>query len=49
MVPSDVPILLEQLRQQNERDGTSYGMPQVFDENGRKLSRIPLDLTAFDV
>ena len=49
MVPADVPILLEQLRQQNERDGTSYGMPQVFDENGRKLSRIPLALTAVDV
>ena len=49
MVPSDVPLLLERLKEQNQRDGTSYGMPQVFDEQGHRLSRIPLALTAVDV
>jgi hypothetical protein len=49
MTPADVPAVLERLREQNERDGTSYGMPQVFDERGLRLARIPLALVAVNV
>ena len=49
MVAADVPVLLEKLREQNQRDGTSYAMPQVFDRAGNRLPRIPLALTAVDL
>ena len=49
MVPSDVPKVLELLRQQNERDGTNYPMALVFDSNGRRLPNIPLALVAVDI
>lgn len=49
MVPADVPILLDKLREQNERDGTSYSLPAVFDDAGRRLARIPLALVAADL
>lgn len=48
MRPADVPAVLERLREQNERDGTSYRMPQVFDERGVRLAGIPLALVAVD-
>ena len=49
MTLADVPAVLECLRKQNERDGTSYAMPQVFDGRGLRLSRIPLALVAVNV
>ena len=49
MTPEDVPAALDLLKEQNERDGTSYPLPQVFDERGVRLKRIPLALVAVDV
>jgi hypothetical protein len=49
MRPNDVPAVLQRLREQNRRDGTSYSMPQVFDERGVRLPGIPLALVAVDV
>lgn len=46
--PSDMPRLRELLIEQNERDGTSYGLPAIFDSNGVKLASIPLALGAVD-
>jgi hypothetical protein len=46
MRPADVPAVLERLREQNERDGTSYGMDLVFDPQGRRLPNIVLALVA---
>jgi hypothetical protein len=48
MTPADVPAVLEKLREQNERDGTSYAMPLVFDQDGKRLARIELALVAVD-
>lgn len=48
MKPQDVPAVLARLREQNERDGTSYPMPRVFDANGVRLAGIPLALVAVD-
>ncbi len=48
MLPSDVPVVEERLREQNERDGTSYGLPKIFDEHGIRLPNIPLALVAVD-
>ena len=49
MTPADVPAVLARLKEQNERDGTSYGMPAVFDESGKRRASIPLALVAVDV
>lgn len=49
MRPNDIPAVLHRLREQNYRDGTSYSMPQVFDEQGARLPNIPLALVAVDV
>ena len=49
MTPADVPAVEEKLREQNERDGTSYSLPQVFDERGARLPNIPLALVAVDL
>jgi hypothetical protein len=49
LTPADIPVLEEKLREQNDRDGTSYSLPQIFDERGRRLGRIPLALAAVDV
>lgn len=46
MRPADVPKVIELLRKQNERDGTSYAVPPIFDANGQRLSSIPLALVA---
>lgn len=48
MVPADVPAVEERLREQNERDETSYSMPTVFDERGQRMPNILLALTAVD-
>lgn len=49
MRPGDVPVIREKLREQNERDGTSYGMPVVFDAQGQRVARVPLALVSADV
>ena len=49
MTPEDVPAVLERLKEQNERDGTSYPMLRVFDQDGRRERNIPLALVAVDV
>lgn len=49
MMPADVPAVLQQLEIQNARDGTSYSLPKVFDQNGNRLPNIVLALTAVDI
>lgn len=49
MTAEDVPAVLAKLKEQNERDGTSYGMAQVFDGRGVRLGNITLALVAVDV
>lgn len=46
MRPADVPKVLELAREQNERDGTSYPVPTIFDAYGRRLKNVPLALVA---
>jgi hypothetical protein len=48
MRPADLPAVIERIREQNERDGTSYTMQPVFDREGRRLSNIPLALVVVD-
>jgi hypothetical protein len=48
MTPADVPAVEEKLREQNARDSTSYSLPSVFDETGRRLPNIALALVAVD-
>lgn len=48
MRPSDVSKVEGLLREQNERDNTSYSMPRVFDSSGSRLPSIPLALVAVD-
>ena len=40
--PKDIPILLSKLAEQNHRDKTRYGMPEIFDEDGRQAENVPL-------
>ena len=49
MTSADVPAVLDLLREQNDRDGTSYGVAQVFDGRGNRMPNIPLALVAEDV
>lgn len=42
--PRDIPILMERLWEQNDRDGTCYPLPVLFDEDGRLKDNIPLAL-----
>jgi hypothetical protein len=49
MLPADLPAVLERVREQNERDGTSYPLPLVFDEKGQRLPNIALALVAVDI
>lgn len=49
MRPNDIPAVQHRLREQNYRDGTSYTMPQVFDEKGNRLPGIPLAMVAVNV
>jgi hypothetical protein len=48
MVPADVPVLLDLLKEQNERDSTDYPMTQVFDDSGRRMPNVELALVAVD-
>lgn len=49
MKVEDLPALRQRLAEQNERDGTSYALPQIFDTNGRRVPSIALALVAYDV
>lgn len=44
MHPSDVARVEHLARVQNRRDGTSYPVPQVFDESGKQIDNAPLAL-----
>ena len=46
--PRDVPAIAEQHRLQNERDGTKYPMPELFDGRGRLMPNIALALAICD-
>ncbi len=48
MQPEDVPVVLQRLKEQNERDGTKYAMQPVFDADGHRRPNIPLALVAVD-
>lgn len=45
MWPKDIPILLPLHAKQNERDGTDYALPRMFDELGHLDSNIALALS----
>jgi hypothetical protein len=45
MRPSDVPILLPLHVEQNLRDGTSYPLPRMFDEQGKLDRNIALAIS----
>lgn len=45
MIPADIPLLLPYHQEQNERDGTEYPMPRMFDEKGRLDGNIAMALT----
>jgi len=42
--PRDMPALERLLAEQNRRDGTSYPLAEIFDENGFQAENIPLAL-----
>lgn len=42
--PRDIPVLHALILEQNERDGTSYPLPQIFDDSGNRAKNIPLAL-----
>jgi hypothetical protein len=44
--PEDVPAAWELCRQQNEVDGTDYGVPRVFNDDDLLMPNIPLALKA---
>jgi hypothetical protein len=48
LTPADLDQAARLLAEQNERDGTSYGMPQIFDATGKKMPGIVLALAAAD-
>jgi len=49
MTPADVPAVQRRLEEQNKRDGTSYSVPQIFNETGQRLRNIPLALVAVSI
>jgi hypothetical protein len=48
MEPADLGAVVRHCRAQNRRDGTSYGVPLVFDEHGRFRRNIAFALVAVD-
>lgn len=48
MTVQDVPAVIGLVAEQNLRDGTSYGLPEIFLEDGRRNPRIVLALVAVD-
>lgn len=48
MMPGDVGAVMELCRRQNERDGTSYGVPGLFTADGLPHPNVPLALVTVD-
>lgn len=48
MVPQDLPQVWRHCRAQNRRDGTSYGLPPIFDGAGMLLPSVPMALSTVD-
>jgi hypothetical protein len=48
MRPQDIPEVERRHAEQNQRDGTSYPLPQIFDESWRWMPNIALALTVLD-
>lgn len=48
IMPSDVPRLWEICRGDNEREGTDYAVPRLFDDRDNLLPNIPLALKVMD-
>lgn len=48
MRPRDLPAVWRHCQAQNRRDGTSYGVPEVFDRDGKLLPNIALALVTVD-
>jgi len=46
--PRDLPQVWKHCKAQNRRDGTRYGVPTIWDRQGRQLPDIPLALAAID-
>lgn len=46
--PKDIPEIAARHREQNERDGTSYPMPEIYDMNGKHKPNVPLALVTVD-
>ena len=46
--PGDLPTVIKHCRAQNRRDRTSYGVPHIFDKDGRQLPDVPLALAEID-
>jgi hypothetical protein len=42
--PRDLPALYARLAEQNERDGTCYPIPEIFDAKGKQSKFVPLAL-----
>jgi hypothetical protein len=42
--PRDVPAIEARHREQNQRDGTNYPLPKLFDEQGKLMPNIDLAL-----
>jgi len=49
MTPADIPAVQWRLEEQNNRDGTSYFLPRIFNEKGQRLRNIPLALVAASI
>lgn len=46
--PADVPALWDLCREDNERMGSDYAVPRIFDDQDRLLPNIPLALKVLD-
>ena len=46
--PQDIPAIEEHCRKQNERDGTNYPVPRIFDESWRWMPNIALAMVIVD-
>lgn len=48
MHPADLPAVFRACRAQNRRDGTSYGVPRIFDASGHLTPNVALALSMVD-
>jgi hypothetical protein len=48
LTPHDLPAVYRHCAAQNRRDGTRYGVPRIWDADGKQLIDIPLALAAVD-